>query len=249
MKDLIVIIADETSERAKSQGYQYGIDAWHKMVDKWCVDINVVQHNTLDVRPQFLKYDISHLFVMYDRIMVVDADTMPNPNNVSIFDRYADPHSKKICAVPNFGSMEWVLRGLENYQYLFPGIKVDYSEYINTGLMIFKRKNAKMLNSFLSFVLDNQKEIENLTDQLGMGQDQTLFNLFLKQYNGNIEAKEYIDFMPWTWNTQDLPRRFALTEDLFVTEMSNVLHFNCGCKPSPAYWMEKAYNKLWKTDE
>ena len=238
----VFMVADENSERAKSQGYEYGIKAWQKTANSWRADFILSKGDTsLGLRPQFEKYNISQYFDIYGRVLVVDADTIPHPNCPLIF---RTSGYELVTAVPNFGSLEWVFRGIENYQKaFFPNVSLDCSDYINTGLMMFSSNHQDMLNKFLSFVKDNQVKIESLTDQLGMGQDQTLFNLFMADYYS--DTGQYLKKLPWTFNAQDLQRRFALREPLFITDMAYVFHFNCGCRPSAAHWMEATYNKLW----
>ncbi len=239
-KNAIVSVQIE-SERSVLQGYEIHTKSFENYVkDKPALDyIRITKNN--DLRPQFLKYDLESLFKKYKTLCVVDADTIIRPNSDL---EQVICQNKTISAVPNFGSLEWVCRTIENCSLahnIFKSISLDYHNYFNTGLIIVDKIISPTLQDFLQFVRNNKDKIYNLTDKLGMGQDQTIFNLFLKHRNITVNR------LPYIYNIQDLPRRNCLNdEDLFWSDMGDIFHFNCGVKPSPKYWMEKLYQHYAK---
>lgn len=62
------------------------------------------------------------------------------------------------CAIRNIGSVDWVLRSLENYsKHVFDGFTFPYYEYFNSGVMLFDKTHKHMLKKCKSFT----KKIEN----------------------------------------------------------------------------------------
>ena len=64
-------------------------------------------------------------------------------------------------------------------------------------------------------------------------------NFFVQQEN--VDYKQ----LGYEWNMQDLNRSELIGEDLLFTKYGYVCHFNAGIKPTPGFWMEKTFNKLY----
>lgn len=247
----ILYVADENTERAKSQGYDISIKAWKKWGDGIPVENQEKYAQYNHKAPQFRKYDILKSLEQYDGTLVVDADTIPHPKLDRNFLEINGADLGLLAAVNNYGSMEWVNRTLENNSSLFPDIAAQYSTdlYINTGIMFFPscNKTIELLKKFNEWIANNEEEVIRHTNSYGMGIDQSIFNLFLA--HDYPDLKHELKLLDYRYNVQDLNRRQCLLNDsMFWLDMGLIFHFNCGIKPAPRALMEQTYHALWETN-
>lgn len=243
MNDLVYTVYTE-GDRYNSRAY----DLCHRAWKNWCNQNNKhffaykIQNSNI-IEPHWWKYKIFDILksrgLEYDRICFVDSDTLPHNKCPDFFEFITD---SRIYIVPNFGSLDWVIRGIENYStinYYF-GYEPSIESYFNTGFMLFNNRVKTLFDGFTKFVDENSIGIQHVIDKYKGGRDQTLFNLY-----SSIWPKEYLSYM---FNMQDLPRREVfrtdgIGEELFWTDYGYIFHFNCIDNIRPL--IEKVYNKLW----
>jgi hypothetical protein len=117
----------------------------------------------------------------------------------------------------------------------------NFWEYINCGFMIFNESHKPFLKKFLDFYHNNKESILKLQETYYVGTDQPVFNHFLR------EQKVDYKLLPYEFNMCDLPRKEILDNDLTLTKVGWVYHFNAIPQQlgKPEQWMEKIYNKLY----
>ena len=66
----------------------------------------------------------------------------------------------------------------------------------------------------------------------------------MSSHKKNVDFK----FLPYEFNMCDLPRKEILDDELTMTEVGWIYHFNAIPQQfgKPEQWMEKVYNKLYK---
>lgn len=242
METNLVFTVTNNSERSHNKGYEFGIKSWKN----WCqlnnVPFFVYNHSDENVPAQWYKYKIFDILksrgLSYSKILFVDADTVVGPKFKSIFTL-----TDKLGAVPNFGSIGHVQRSIENYgSFILPNISLSYTEYFNTGVLLFNENHKEFFRQINEFYKINKEKIQKCIDKYKSGQDQTIVNLLAKQENIEVEL------LSFKYNIQDLQRRECFRGDaeylFFLNLISDgIWHFNCIHNPKEI--IEEVYKKLW----
>jgi len=100
----------------------------------------------------------------------------------------------------------------------------------------------------LGHLIDTQYKLEDelieIQNKFHTGTDQTPLNFMLQ--NNNIETK----ILPYEFNMTDMPRKEILNNNLIMTNIGWVYHFNCipnnEENKATYYWMEKTYKHLYE---
>ncbi len=239
LKNIIYMVNIVLDERSKTQGYDWSIKSWDNWAKKNNSELFVLDEPIYEVdimKPQWHKLFAFDLLdnegIEYDQILFVDSDTFAHPNTPNFFEL----SENKFCGVSAVGSMDWIIRSIENYSHhLFDGFTFPYYRYINSGFMIFNKDHKKLFKEILDFYFNNQEKIIWMQKNLGVGTDQPIINFFLN--------KNKIDYklLPYEYNMQDLKRFELLGNDLLFTKFGWVYHFNAGALPSPGAWLEATY--------
>lgn len=256
-KIIFMVNIDQRLKPNRTDPYQFSIASWSKyakkigarlyILDKWIVEESKMNANWHKLFV-FQLLDSNHM--KYDRILIVDADTIIHPDAPDIFEEYT---SDKFKAVHNSGSYDWLLRSMEIYKkYVFNSnsIEVDFpfTEYFNSGVMIVSPKHKEFFKEVLDLYMSNNELFKNVQNTFHVGTDQPVLNFML--HHNNIEY----ELMDYAWNMQDMVCREILNVDLLFTEYGWIYHFNAipeqfklrNENTSPVYqWMEYTYNKLY----
>jgi len=243
-KNVIFLINIVHNERSKNQGYDYSIKSWKSYADKYNCDLFILDEAIMDISymaPHWTKMYILDILdvndIDYEQVLYVDSDTIVTPNAPNLFEM----SEYKFCAVPNFGDMDWMLRSIEAYSSeLFDNYTFPYYKYFNSGLMVFNKSHRGLFKSIQEFYTLNQQKIVSMQNTYGVGHDQPVFNFFV-----NRDLCDGYKILGYEWNMQDLNRSELLGDDLLFTKYGYVCHFNAGIKPTPGYWIEKTYKKLY----
>jgi len=242
MKNIVYMVNIVHDERSVSQKYEWSVLSWRN----WCkannAELFILDQKLFDIdhmAPQWYKTFIFDLLdaneIEYDKVLYVDSDTIVHPNMPNIFDLQS---KGEFCAIQNIGSMDWVLRSLENYsKHVFEDFTFPYYEYFNSGVMLFDKTHKPMLKNMQEFYHANKELLVEIQNKLGVGKDQPVFNFF-------VQKESKLKLLPYEYNMQDLMRFEAIGPDMLHTRHGWIYHFNCGVKPSPGYWMEQTYKYL-----
>lgn len=175
-KNLIYMVSinHDTSNIQASDYSRYAIDSWKHWCDKHGVDFLVNDtHDDRFGRPIWNKELIFEYGKEYDKIGVVDCDTMIHPDTPNIFGLYHD----EFCGVVDTSDLNWVINSVSVYQKFFPDIKINIDEYYNAGVLFFHNKHLNIFEQILEFYLKNKEELDNW--KLGGGKEQTILNFHL----------------------------------------------------------------------
>lgn len=178
-KNLIYIVAiDHNTSKIKSSSYsEYCINTWKYWCNKHNVDLVVcTEHDTRFGRPIWNKELIYERGKDYEKIGVVDLDTMIHWDAPNIFEMFDD----EFCAVRDIANLKWVYDSVKNYGKFFEH-NIDFQKYVNAGVLFFHNKHLHVFEQVLDFYLSNQTELDNWT--LGGGKEQTILNYFLQLNN------------------------------------------------------------------
>ena len=247
MKRNIVFLPCINTGDGRSTPYQFSIDSWKYWCNKNDCDLIIMDQLLCPVDEMKITWQRWHVLdilensdIEYDQVLVIDADTIVHPDTPNFFNLT----EHKLTAVHNEGCYDWIIRSMENYhKHMFSDTPLSFHfwEYINCGFMIFNKNHKDFLKEFLNFYHYNKEHIVKLQETYYVGTDQPVFNHFLRKKD--IEYK----LLPYEFNMCDLPRKEILDNDLTLTKVGWIYHFNAIPQQfgKPEYWMEKIYNHLY----
>ena len=196
--NLIYIVAiDHNLSSLKNSNYsKYCIKTWEYWCKKNNVDLIVNKtHDERFGRPTWNKELIYEIGKKYDKIGVIDSDTMIRWDTPNIFNQFTN----EFCGVNDIADCNWVLNSLKVYKKFFPNISIDPMKYMNAGVIFFSNKHLKIFKQVLDFYLLNQEELDNWNK--GGGREQTILNYFLEK--NNVKKK----FLSYAWNLLSIHRK------------------------------------------
>ena len=232
----------------RSDPYVFCTKAWQKWCDKndcelFVLNEEVLPHSQMPVSWQ--RYYVFDLLesngIEYDQIMYVDADTIPHPDCPNVF----EINDRKFCFVHNEGSYDWIIRSIENYsKYFFDGYMIPWTDYFDSGMMIFNKKHKDFFQTIIDFFHKNRENLLKVEKEWHAGTDQTPVNFLT--HTLDIDYKK----LPYEYNMCDMFRKELLNDDMTFTKWGWIYQYNS--IPNNVddrltfHWMEKTYKHLWE---
>jgi hypothetical protein len=192
----IISISDSTSKIDHTKYSEYCINSWKYWCDKNDVDLKVVTIN--DDRCGKVVWNKELIFERaegYEKIGIVDADTMIKWNAPNIFNSFDDD----FCMTRDLVNWNWVYSSIQNYSKFFKNIQLDISNYGNAGVIFFHKLYLPLFKEVFEFYQENKKELDSWDK--GGGREQTILNFFLKKNNVDIK------FIDGSWNLLGMVKR------------------------------------------
>lgn len=191
-KNLIYTVAvDHPTSSFKNSNYsKYSLLTWQAWCKKNDIDFLVIdKHDERFKFPMWNKYCIFDIVGdKYDKLALVDSDTMIKWNAPSPFELY----DNEFCGVIDRGSLRWIMNSLNAYGIFYDEtVKVDLDSYINSGGIYFTKEHKFIFDNLIELYEENKDKIDEIK---GVGKDQTLLNLELVKTNA---TKKYL---PPIWN-------------------------------------------------
>jgi len=169
MDNVVYIINIETDRKpGRTTPYKYGIESWRIWCQKNNAKLVVLDQPILpydDLRPNWHKVFIFDLLeqsnIDVNKIIIVDADTIVNPNAPNFFEL----DDNKFCVVPNIGSYDWIFRSIENYRkYIFNDYNFDVTKYFNSGFMILNKSHKEFFEKIKHFYFSNKESLVKMQE-------------------------------------------------------------------------------------
>jgi len=231
-RNLIYIVAlDDSGTKVTNSDYsKYSISSWTYYCNKNGIDLLVLTNDNLEqfkrehnistkFPPIWFKEYIYKFAAGYDKIGIVDSDTIISPDAPNIFDLFTE---EDFCGVQDLCDLNWLLSSIKGRQHFFPDTKLDLMQYFNAGVLFFGSKHLKVFEDLLSLYLNNQADIDSIK---GGGKEQTLLN-FIVQRNG-VKVR----LLDASWNLLSIHRKNMFTHN-----------WQLNIDPTP-YFMKYAY--IW----
>lgn len=229
-KNCIIIFAiDDGKSKFNHSGY-YNItkQAWGSYCRKYNIDFIFVDKLTDNIpHPKWNKHCVFDYVEGYEKIGMMDFDTMPNWSAPNFFDQYTN----EFCGVVDNESINWLDNSINAYRKSFKELDVPISlcQYINSGVLFFTKDHKYVFEEVLKFYKNNKQSLDNWNVP-NTGRDQTVLNLMINKLN---VQKKYLDFR---FNTMRLIKNdwlqynWQLNEDNtpFFIKYSHIWHFT-GC--------------------
>jgi len=201
-RNLIYIVAiDSDKSQFKNSDYaQYAILSW----EYWCRKNNVDfivnrEHDPRFTFPIWNKEKIFEIGKDYDKIGIVDSDTIVSPFAPNIFNLFAED---EFCGVGDLCDLNWLFSSIEGRQHFFPKTNLDLMKYFNAGVLFFGNKHLKIFEYLLNLYLSRQEEIDGLK---GGGKEQTLLNFVVQSSEVDVRL------LTPAWNLLSIHRKNMFT--------------------------------------
>lgn len=200
----MVAIEDELSKHSHKTYFEHTIESWQFYCKKYNIDFHVIRKKLSNVKYSVWHKEFVFDFVgdQYEKIGIVDFDTMIKWDAPNVFDLYDD----EFVGVLDQTSISWMANSHSAYKSAFPqfkDIKVGLSEHINGGVLFFTKHHKSFFETLKKFYLDNKQILDDWSVP-NTGKEQTLLNLHLKQ--ANIKVKH----LPYAWNTVGMVKKGLL---------------------------------------
>ena len=172
MKNLVymVAISDSSTKVDNSDYAQYSIKSWERYCEKNEIVFLLIDKNLDDRfnRPIWNKEMICGFGQGYDKIAIVDSDTIIHPDAPNLFDTFTED---EFCGVGDLCDLNWLFSSIDQRQKFFPEIEMDIFKYINAGVLFFGKKYLYIFEKLFNLYLTRKEEIESID---GGGKEQTL---------------------------------------------------------------------------
>lgn len=198
-KNLVYMVAiSDSSTKVDNQDYaQYSIKSWERYCKNHDIQFICIYKNLDDrfSKPIWNKEMIFDIGRPYDKIAIVDSDTMIHPDAPNLFDFFTE---EQFCGVNDICDLNWLFKSINDRQRFFPDTKMDIFTYLNAGVLFFGKKYLYIFEKLLNFYLDNKEEINSID---GGGKEQTLLNFTLQSENVPITLLDP------SWNLLSIHRK------------------------------------------
>ena len=242
----------------RHSGYDYGIASWKNWCKKNNCEIYIMEDLLCPESEMLITWQrwqvlniLKHNEIEYDKVLVVDADTIIHADCPNFFEMVDD----KFTTVLTDGDYEWVNRAINGYSKMF--FNKDYCipsyEFFQTGFVIINKKHKEFFDKVFEFYQSNSKMIIQSYETLLTGSDISLINCLRKEFD--IDMK----LLPREFSLMDLCRKNLLYIDNRcwwednLTSLYNsgwIYQFNA-IPQNPMnrdrnYWMKRIYEELYK---
>lgn len=222
----------------------YAIKSWKKWCEKNNHILFVFNQSHIDtdyMMPTWQRWNVHQILedsgIVYNRILLVDADTMVHPDCPNIWDQ----------AKGNYGgviddcTLEWIHHSIVGYQKFFPGDRLDWERYVNNGMIVLPESviSAKALcKEILDFYEKNREGLVWMEKNDYRGTDQTPVNFIAEDMFGDNKK-----FLSKKFNMNHMHKTDILYNSMHI-DMGDIWHFNGIPTAKRNGVMEKCWNKV-----
>ena len=165
----------ESKKPNRNSPYTYSVRSWRQYCKRHGAELFVLSERIQSEDYMNANWHKLYVFALlensgieYDKVLIVDGDTIVHPEAPSIFDACGDG----FCAAHNDGSYDWLLRSMETYsKFLFDGYMFPFYEYFNSGVMVVNKAHKELFNDILKCYDDNHVKIRQIQDTYHVGTD------------------------------------------------------------------------------
>mgnify|MGYP005990052467 FL=1 len=178
----MVAVNHDASKFKNSDYAQYGIKSWEAWCKKRGIDFMVVEeHNEEYSFPIWNKLDVYEKGKDYEKIAIVDSDTMVHWDAPNIFEEIGSG----VYGIQDDANLRWLNDSVSNYGgEFFPNFKINLDKYINAGVVYLDNKSLSVYEKLKDFYFQNREKLDAWNK--GGGREQTLFNFLLQENNYDI---------------------------------------------------------------
>jgi hypothetical protein len=217
---------------------EYCFSTWKPWCHKHDIDFIVLDEPIADTRytkPTWQRWYIWDILensgLDYDKVALVDNDTMIHWDSPNIFDEIDD----EIGVCVDNDNIGWVNESIKGYKHMF-NTEVDWTEYFNCGMVVLPKTSKEFCKKITKFWETNHTELTYLQDtSLRKGTDQTPVNYISKDYK--------VKYLNKKWNLTHLNRKEILNNLEFIW-CGYIFHFNGFDKSMRTPIMKKTWEHI-----
>lgn len=239
-KNVVFLTSIPYSQEQHLSYEQYCLNTWKYWCNKNNVELFILNEPVVDpfhMKPNWQKMYAFDLLnannIDYDQVLIVDIDTMIKWDTPNFFNLT----NNNFTAIIDNDNINWVTKSIKGYQHFFPDINIHWTEYFNSGFVIFHKKHKKVINGMLDMWDKNSEELIYLQNNLKKGHDQTPLNYMVKQMGFDV------NYLPKTFNLTHLQRKEIL-QDLMFIDCGYIWHFNGFDKNYREPLMKQTWDKI-----
>ena len=217
---------------------KYCINTWKPWCDKNNIDLILLNEPIADtkyIKPTWQRWYVWDILensnLNYDKIALIDVDTMVHWDAPNIFDQIDD----EIGVCVDNDNIGWVNQSIEGYKHMFDN-SMDWTNYFNCGVLVLPSSSKSICKKITKFWEDNKSELTHLQNTLRKGTDQTPVNYILNSQN-------CLKFLNKKWNLTHLNRKEILHGNQFIS-CGYIWHFNGFDKSMRTPIMEKTWTNI-----
>jgi hypothetical protein len=225
---------------------KYCIDSWKNWSKKYGHEVIVLNDST-DIEPHWYKAFalniLSDSSIEFNKVAVVDNDTIVNPKCPNFFD---DVSKNQIGVSLDDTNYDWIIRSMEAYgTYMFKDFpSFSPFEYFNSGFMVLDNNHKDLFNSVLEFIKENYTDLQNIQKKFGVGRDQTALNYLIRYLIKTVYSDIELKFMDVKYNVQGIHSKEVVDLDI-LKEYSYITHFNAMDRELRTLLMEQMYKAYY----
>ena len=191
-KNLVYMVAidHDKSQYKHSDFSQFSVKSWKYWCKKNNVDLHIVtKHKKEYGFPIWNKLDVCEVGKGYDKIAIVDCDTMIKWDAPNIFEQI----ETGIYGINDTANLRWVYDSVNNYGgEFFPNFEMNLEKYINAGVVYLDNSSLSVYDKLRDFYFKNKEKLDSWNR--GGGKEQTLFNFVLQTNDYDVKL------LPPIWN-------------------------------------------------
>lgn len=203
---------------------EWSLKTWDHYAKRHNCELFILEDPLYDtewMRPTWQRWYVYDLLdasnIEYDKVALIDIDTMVHWNCPNIFELSENRYTGVIDDL----SIEWTYNSIAGYKSLFPDVELDWTKYINNGILILPDSGPKFCNKVKQFYLDNVDTLRDLQhNSLKKGTDQTPINYMAKEFFG-----DNINYLSKKFNMTHMYKTHAFIDAIY-TKCSYIWHFN-----------------------
>ena len=170
---------------------EWSLKTWEFYAQKHNCEIFILEEPLYDtewMRPTWQRWYVYDLLeannIEYNQVALIDIDTMVHWNTPNIFEL----SNNQYTAVRDDVSLEWVNNSLAGYKKFFPDVELEWTNYVNNGILVLPKNGKEFCDVVKNFYHDNVDELRDLQhNSLKKGTDQTPVNyMAAKHFGENI---------------------------------------------------------------
>lgn len=219
---IFIVNIDNPAAKVRCSEYaKYSICTWEYYCKKYGIDLLILDENIGNFEfPIWNKEVCWKLATGYDKIGIVDSDTMVKWDAPNIFDQV----DNGVYGVNDLCDLNWLFDSIESRQRFFPETEIDINKYINAGVLFFTNDVLPSFKNLLDFYQQNESEINQLKSG---GKEQTLLNFQFVKDNVKVNLLEP------SWNLISIHKKnmfqhnwqLNLNKTPYFIKYANVWHF------------------------
>ena len=229
-KNILFFTALKANDPNMFSYMEWSLKTWNYYAKKHNCEIFILEDPLYDtewMRPTWQRWYVYDLLeannIEYDQIALIDIDTMVHWETPNIFEL----SNNQYTAVKDDVSLEWVNNSIAGYKRFFPDVDLEWTNYVNNGMLVLPREGEEFCNIIKEFYLANVDTLRDLQHHsLKKGTDQTPINYMALKYFG-----ENINYLPKKFNWGHLHATHGFLPCIFTgtpifIKYGYIWHFN-----------------------